>query len=296
MSLKTRLQRVLQIVEEAERTGALSDLERDIILAELREAYSEVKFNLDERREMRDESEVVVPVAPVVPEAPQPEVEEEEESEPEMEVEIIFNEEEDEEVENETETTAETPAVEIAPIVEEEPVVEVVPIVEEPIVEEKPIVEAPVAEEPVEVKPVVEATPVAPISQPTPAPTPAPAPQPAKRSPFLSLYEDESPAPVVGEQFREQTSVADTIACPKGVAESAPVASLRGAIGVADKFLLINDLFGGDAEAFEVAINALEAQKSFDDCLIYISENYTWRANAEGTKLIMALLQRRFNE
>ena len=282
MSLKTRLQRVLQIVEEAERTGALSDLERDIILAELREAYSEVKFNLDERRETRDESEVVVPVTPVVPEAPQLEVEEEE----------------DEEVENETETetSAETPAVEVAPIVEEKPVVEVAPIVEEPIVEEKPIVEAPVVEEPVEVKPVVEATPVAPISQPAPAPTPAPAPQPAKRSPFLSLYEDESPAPVVGEQFREQTSVADTIACPKGVAESAPVASLRGAIGVADKFLLINDLFGGDAEAFEVAINALEAQKSFDDCLIYISENYTWRANAEGTKLIMALLQRRFNE
>ena len=276
MSLKTRLQRVLQIVEEAERTGALSDLERDIILAELREAYSEVKFGANQ-----DESEVVEPIAPVVPDAPQSEVEEDEENEPEMEVEIIFNEEEDEEVENETETetetTAETPAVEVAPIVEEEPVVEVTPIVEEPIVEEKPIVEE---------------TPVAPISQPTPAPTP----QPAKRSPFLSLYEDESPAPVVGEQFREQTSVADTIACPKGVAESAPVASLRGAIGVADKFLLINDLFGGDAEAFEVAINALEAQKSFDDCLIYISENYTWRANAEGTKLIMALLQRRFNE
>ena len=78
MSLKTRLQRVLQIVEEAERTGALSDLERDIILAELREAYSEVKFNLNEIRDTRYESEVVVPVTPVVPEAPQPEVEEDE--------------------------------------------------------------------------------------------------------------------------------------------------------------------------------------------------------------------------
>ena len=288
MSLKTRLQRVLQIVEEAERTGALSDLERDIILAELREAYSEVKFNLDERRETRDESEVVVPVAPIVPEAPQHEVDEDEENEQEMEFEIIYNEEEDEEeedaesgelsVESEIEAPAEAPVVE-APA--EEPAVE-----ETPAVEENPIVEETVVVEPVEVKPAVEE---APIAQPTSAPQP-------KRNPFLSLSEDESPAPVVGEQFREQTSVADTIACPKGVAESAPVASLRGAIGVADKFLLINDLFGGDAEAFEVAINALEAQKSFDDCLIYISENYTWRANAEGTKLIMALLQRRFNE
>ena len=267
-----RLQRVLQIVEESEGVAALSDLERDIVLAELRDAYSEIKFGANQ-----GEREVAEPIAPVVPDAPQSEVEEEEENEPEMEFEIIYNEEEDEE-EDEVESEIETPS--------EEPVIETPAVEEQPIVEENPIVEETVVIEPVEVKPAVEETPIA---QPTSAPQP-------KRNPFLSLYEEEAATPVVGEQFREQTSVADTIACPKGVAESAPVASLRSAIGLADKFLLINDLFGGDAEAFEVAINALEAQKSFDDCLIYISENYTWRANAEGTKLIMALLQRRFNE
>ena len=277
MSLKLRLQRVLQIVEEAERTGALSDLERDIVLAELREAYSEVKFGACEAK-----SEVVEPVAPVAPATPQPEVDEDEENEPEVEFEIIYNEEDDEE--DEVESEIEAPAEESAEESTEEPVVE-------PIVEEKPA-EEPVVEPVVEEKPTVEEKTT--VVEDTPAP--APAPQPAKRNPFLSLYEEEAATPVVGEQFREQTSVADTIACPKGVAESAPVASLRSAIGLADKFLLINDLFGGDAEAFEVALNALESQKSFDDCLIYISENYTWRANAEGTKLIMALLQRRFNE
>jgi hypothetical protein len=115
-----------------------------------------------------------------------------------------------------------------------------------------------------------------------------------KRSALLSLYED-NPAPVLGEQFHDKPSVADAIACPKGVAESAPVASLREAIGVADKFMLIRELFGGDADAYEKAIDALEVQPSFDDCIIYIAEHYTWSPNSQATKLVMELLQRKYN-
>ena len=49
MDLKLRLQRMLQIVEEAERVGALADIERDILLGELREAYAELKFGVTEK-------------------------------------------------------------------------------------------------------------------------------------------------------------------------------------------------------------------------------------------------------
>ena len=79
------------------------------------------------------------------------------------------------------------------------------------------------------------------------------------------------------------------------MAESAPIASLHGAIGLADKFLLIHELFGGDSEAYDRTINALDSQSSFDDCVIYIAENFTWSPNSEGTKLIMELLQRKYN-
>ena len=116
----------------------------------------------------------------------------------------------------------------------------------------------------------------------------------SSKSALLSLYED-APTPVLGEQFHESPSVADTIACPKGVAESAPVASLREAIGLADKFMLIRELFDGDGEEYDKAINALDKQPSFDDCIIYISENYTWSPNAQATKLVMELLQRKYN-
>mgnify|MGYP003293837260 CR=1 FL=1 len=264
MSVKQRLQRVLQILEESERTGALSELERDIVLVELREAYSEIKF-LDEKRETENESKIESESTPVTSTE-----EEQTDDEPEVEVELLFaedteeteNEErktENEEQEQEQEQEAETPITPTAPTTP----TETVQTKSESNYEELSSFVSRLSSK--------------------------------KGSALLSLYDDDA-APVIGEQFHEAPSVADTIACPKGVAESAPVTSLREAIGVADRFMLIRELFGGDSDAYELAINALDKQQSFDDCVIYISENYSWRAQAEGTKFMMELLQRKFNE
>ena len=77
MDLKLRLQRMLQIVEESERVGALSDIERDILLAELREAYAELKFGQTENGKLKTENEadekpaaVELPIAPSVTSTP----------------------------------------------------------------------------------------------------------------------------------------------------------------------------------------------------------------------------------
>ena len=75
---------------------------------------------------------------------------------------------------------------------------------------------------------------------------------------------------------------------------SEPVTDLRRAIGINDKFLLIRDLFGGDGEAYEKAIGALNDCADFDDCMIYIAENYAWNPNSDGVKLLMDLLERKF--
>ena len=32
----------------------------------------------------------------------------------------------------------------------------------------------------------------------------------------------------------------------------------------------------------------------FDDCMIYIAENYAWNPNSDGVKLLMDLLERKF--
>lgn len=69
---------------------------------------------------------------------------------------------------------------------------------------------------------------------------------------------------------------------------------MRRAIGINDKFLLIRDLFGGDGEAYEKAIGVLNDCADFDDCMIYIAENYAWNPNSDGVKLLMDLLERKF--
>jgi hypothetical protein len=79
------------------------------------------------------------------------------------------------------------------------------------------------------------------------------------------------------------------------VVDATPVESLRSAIGVVDRFMLIRELFDGDSDAYNAAIDALDSQTSFDDCLIYIAEHFSWRADREGTKFMMELLNRRFN-
>lgn len=262
MDIKLRLQRVLQILEEAEREGVLADIERDMVLGELREAYAELKFGKTENGELKTENEEQSEIAPIAPIAhiesepeSEPEPEPEEESEPEVEVELIFDEEsvETENGERKTENE-EQQEVENEEVQEQEENLSTI------------------------------------NSQPS---TLNPQLSTPKRSPLLSLYED-APTPVIGEQFHEKPSVADTIACPKGVAESAPVTSLRKAIGVADRFMLISELFGGDAEAYEATIDALENQPSFDDCIIFIAEHYAWSPNAQATKLVMDLLQRKY--
>ena len=66
------------------------------------------------------------------------------------------------------------------------------------------------------------------------------------------------------------------------------------AIGINDKFLMIRDLFDGDARAYEAALDKLDAFGDFDDCMIYIAENYAWNANSDGAKFLMELLERKF--
>ena len=241
MNIKERLQRLLQMVEDAERVGTLAEIERDIILAELREAYTELKFGA-ESGELKVEHQSL----PTPPIAEVAETDDESDEDNEVEVELIF---EDEEEIGDSSEEVEDSSEEIGDSSEE---------FEENL-----------------------STLNSQLSTP-------------KRSALLSLYEEES-APILGEQFHEAPSVADTIACPKGVAESAPGASLREAIGVADKFMLIRELFGGDGDAYEQAISALDAQPSLDDCVIYIAENYAWSPNAQATKFVMELLQRRYN-
>lgn len=263
--MKERLQHLLQIVEESGDLSQLSDLERDLALQNLRDIYSALRFGATSEMEKKPVREVAEPT-------------EQPTEQPEVVAPVVA------EV---VEEVAEKPA---------EPNVEVVEEAVEP-------AENRAAEEVIE--PTIEPAPIAePTIEPTPTPTPEPIPDMVAsevealrthRSAMYALYEEESAEPILGESFSEKRAVADTIPCPKSVAEQTAITSLVGAIGVADRFMLIRELFDGDAEAYDHAISSLDTIGSFDDCMVYIAENYSWRPSSEGAKLLMELLQRKFN-
>lgn len=115
----------------------------------------------------------------------------------------------------------------------------------------------------------------------------------------ITLEPAASAGTVLGDIINHDVqTLADTLAAPRDRASelrrSEPVTDLRRAIGINDKFLLIRDLFGGDGEAYEKAIGVLNDCADFDDCMIYIAENYAWNPNSDGVKLLMDLLERKF--
>ena len=121
----------------------------------------------------------------------------------------------------------------------------------------------------------------------------APAP---KSTPVIPIAEVEEAPTTLGDAIVAQQTLADTLEVPKPLAEEihqAQIKSLRDGIGLNDKFLMIRDLFDGDGEQYEAAMNALDEQPTYDDCMIYIIENYEWNPDSEGSKFIMQLLERK---
>lgn len=133
-------------------------------------------------------------------------------------------------------------------------------------------------------EPVPEPTP-APAPTPTPTPTPAPTPAP-------EVAEDKV---VLADTIETPQTIADTIPSQPSIGQSGAVTTLRSAISVGDRFMLIRELFGGDEKAYERTIDTLENFDNLDDCIIFIAENFTWRASSEGAKLVMDLLQRKLS-
>ena len=107
------------------------------------------------------------------------------------------------------------------------------------------------------------------------------------------------PAPVaaqqrLGDSFGEVKTLADQMS--KNDVPTTPfnrITELRQAIGLNDKFLMIKELFGGDAARYEATIDTLDEFEDLDECIIYIVENFRWNPDLEAAKLLVSLIERK---
>lgn len=321
-----RLSRMTALAEGWQKSESLPAIERDLMLEELRGLYDELLdfkgdsglaervgatimtdtatepifddvLDIDallglsdvERDEPNQEEVAVEPEVEVVPE-PEIEVEVEPEPEPISEPEPIAEPEpmvapkgngglfDMEDIPVRTRSSRKMISLYTSPFA-----AETKPKAEEPKVE--PVAkQEPKAEPAIVPEPKVEAKPEpAPVPTPTPTPAPAPVAQPTAE-----------PARLGDVLGGKTTTLADKMAD-----DSAPTAAfnritdLRKAIGLNDKFLMIRDLFDGDAARYEDTITTLNEFDDLDECMIYIVENFVWNPDSEGAKLLVSLIERK---
>ena len=120
---------------------------------------------------------------------------------------------------------------------------------------------------------------------------------------FILNFEpsDEDEAPVE----EENTSVYTTgdeieMTIPQSLADKYQHDSLndlRSAIGINDKFLLVNELFGGSMEKYNKSIDNLNDLKTLNGALVYMNElrvELQWNSNNEAYKRLLELVHRKF--
>jgi len=78
-----------------------------------------------------------------------------------------------------------------------------------------------------------------------------------------------------------------------------PLQDLRTAIGVNDKFLFVNELFGGSMEKYNKSIENLNDLKTLTGAMIYLNElkiELQWNSSNEAYQKLVELVRRKFEQ
>ncbi|HND89623.1 MAG TPA: hypothetical protein PK971_14920, partial [Saprospiraceae bacterium] len=125
---------------------------------------------------------------------------------------------------------------------------------------------------------------------PTPPPAaPAPAPDPVRTAPAssgeLDMLFEEKQAKELSEKLSEL-----------------PITDLRKAIALNDRLLLTRELFSGDGQAFDAALNALNSFSDMQQAKEYLAENavirFGWldKKRSDTAKNFIKLVRRRYKQ
>jgi outer membrane biosynthesis protein TonB len=169
--------------------------------------------------------------------------------------------------------------------------------------------------------------------QPEPEPKKAPEPQPVKETPpepparpvresalkaqgskgngprsVLDLFADQSPSPSVRDSLaKEDNTLHNRIIAQKedrsigARLQMTPISSLKEAIGVNEKFLFINELFGGNIQVYNETIARLNSFKDMSEAFSYLNElnellGWDEQRSAQTIEKLANFVQRRYME
>lgn len=93
------------------------------------------------------------------------------------------------------------------------------------------------------------------------------------------------------EKKEEKKEILDKINKPA-------LADIRSAIGINDKFQFANELFGGNIQEYEIAVQQLNTAETMESAMEYfmsIQQLYNWNNEHETVKRLFDLVERRYS-
>ncbi|HEC43230.1 MAG TPA: hypothetical protein ENI20_10415 [Bacteroides sp.] len=76
--------------------------------------------------------------------------------------------------------------------------------------------------------------------------------------------------------------------------QSTPINNIGSALGINDRFKLINDLFKGDKDSFQNTIGVLDGASNFNEAFNYITTSFDWDMEEDSVQLLLELVRRKF--
>jgi len=114
----------------------------------------------------------------------------------------------------------------------------------------------------------------------------------------LDDEEEKTGSRTIGDSFLKEKSVNDQMSNGSGKLENklsnSPVGSIRGAIGINDRYQYIRELFDGSADTFSKTVDELDKLSNIQEAVSYLQQNYKWKKNETSLKFVN-LVKRRFS-
>ncbi len=188
----------------------------------------------------------------------------------------------------EDEDTADEPMAEASAeeVVEETkaPEAEAVPEVQEPAVQPKEEVREPVAEPAKE-----ESAPAAEPQKEVKEEQPQAMPEMKEE-----VVQPKAEKPQAATEAQQETKAEVKTAPTQTSLFGAPVKDIRQAISLGDRFLFQRELFAGNGEKMQKALDELNALDTLDEAMEYVREHFDWDKESTAAQLFENVLRRRF--
>jgi len=122
---------------------------------------------------------------------------------------------------------------------------------------------------------------------------------PEKTEPAEKPTEKPAEPTTLGDKFKsDKKFINESLAGNKqdvgSKIQSTPISNIGSALGINDRFKLINDLFKGDKDSFQNTIGVLDGASNFNEAFNYISTSFDWDMEEDSVKLLLELVRRKF--